>query len=406
MKLVKLSTAAAIAAGLATSASAVELTEAIKGVDVSGYIRYRMEDTELDGTNWTQANTVANWASEDHKYKIRVHGKIPVNDDVTANVLVGAGEATLDDLTGDANAGLNIMHAFFTYTGVENLTVMAGKQGIPSPWNDDEIGSGLVAMYNAGPVTFAGAAFANTNTGYNTLAVTGGTAAAGNDNGDDILAAAVIGSVEMVNFSAWYAAHENMFKSYTVSADASFDMVNVGFRHTNLTLNDFVANVGPLNTALADTRENELTKIYASADIDMFNVSAAYGKTGDQTGVVTSGLGLASGVAYDVDAATDFGFEQAYLGNLQDADAIVLGASATMDKVTVAVDYLNGEVNGAQNDAGADDYDVTELMPSVKYQMSDNFYVKALYSMMDTEMQVTGTESSSDFTRLEVKYTF
>jgi|GEM_PF-3765608 len=408
MKLVKLSVAAAMAAGLATSASAVELTEAIKGVDINGYVRYRMESVGGDAPRAATNN--------EHRYKIRVGATIPVNDDVNFKTTMGnfgayagnnyVGQGTSGTITNDlvyGNTNWGIIHAYFQYTGVENLVVQAGKQPMPTPFNDEEHGNGLVALYNAGPVTLAGGYFDSQNaasprTKYNIATERY------DDFGTNIMAVGVIGSVEMLNFSAWYADHEDTFNAYTVDVNADvLDMLNVGLRHTQLKTesDSALARANPV-TNLREDVKNQLTKLYASADIDMFNVRGAYVRTGTEGGFV----------AYDTAADTAFELEQLGIGNgLNEAKmtAYHLGAGATMCAFTAGIDYARATqkanvYNGLKGKSKS-----SEIMPSVTYQMSDNFYVKALYSRL-TDKYVTdkyeGKKDKRNLSRVEVKYSF
>jgi hypothetical protein len=381
MKLVKLSVAAAMAAGLATSASAVELTEAIKGVDISGYVRYRFDSAGGDTgrADLLQAET----ANNEHAYKVRVKAVVPVNDDVNFVGLMGNfdhganGTRTDDSFYGSTNWG--VIHAYFQYTGVENLVVQAGKQAMPTPWNDDEHGNGLVALYNVGPVTLAGGYFDSQNA-FNM----------NNDKGNNVAALGVIGSIEMIGFDVWYADHQETFDSYTVDVHGNImDIATVGVRHTVL---DFDDND---NFSFDGGDKQKLTKVYANASIEMIDLTAQYVRGG----------GNGSYVSYDTDAKTAFALEQAALGQdftAEDADAFHLGVAVNLGKITVGLDYVDGDYDDADNNDEKTDF--TEVVPSIKYQMSDNFYVKALYS--DYEVKVDGDKTDSTLARVEVKYSF
>jgi hypothetical protein len=143
MKLGKLSLAAIVAASALTSiAGASSLEEAIKGVTINGFVRYRYTDMTP--------------GDDSHQYKGVFKVGVPVNEVITLktkSVVVG----TLDGQGGDANPGYVLADVYGVYSGVEGLTLQAGKQGIPGPFTDaaDQRGTGLVALYNAGPVTLA-----------------------------------------------------------------------------------------------------------------------------------------------------------------------------------------------------------------------------------------------------------
>ena len=103
-KLGLLSVATAVAiAGLSTSAFAKPAEEAIKDVDVSGYVRYRFtNDAGTDNTGATAATKDTTSSSQGHKYKTVLKIKSKVNDSVTANIKL-AGENEVTDATGDAD---------------------------------------------------------------------------------------------------------------------------------------------------------------------------------------------------------------------------------------------------------------------------------------------------------------
>ena len=79
MKLVKMSLAAIVAAGaLSSVASATPLEEAIKNVDVSGFARYRYDNTT---TNYTGKNNVGQDESKgSHRFTSYVDFKAALDD--------------------------------------------------------------------------------------------------------------------------------------------------------------------------------------------------------------------------------------------------------------------------------------------------------------------------------------
>ena len=80
MKLVKLSLAAAVAAGaLAMSASAVPLEEAIKNVDLNGYARMRYTHDKKSYEN-DQGNYIKGENSSKWQFKSEVDFKAKVDD--------------------------------------------------------------------------------------------------------------------------------------------------------------------------------------------------------------------------------------------------------------------------------------------------------------------------------------
>ena len=90
-KIVKLSLVTAVALAGLTTVNAASLEEAIKGVDVSGLMRYRYDDTKVKDGKSKQLND----------YDIEVNVKIPVNDSVKAVLKIDmGGDYRADDAKG------------------------------------------------------------------------------------------------------------------------------------------------------------------------------------------------------------------------------------------------------------------------------------------------------------------
>ena len=173
MKFLKLSLAASVALGaLSTASFAQSLEEAIKGVDVSGYLRYRYTDDRLndDYTNW-------NFGAK-HQWKAQADLKTPVINNVAVNLGLLytqdnnvnhgkgngdskygdlAGESTLPDSSPNTGKGLgaggdnsfNVQTFYATITPDSTATVVTiGKQLINTPItaaSDGDRGTGIVA---------------------------------------------------------------------------------------------------------------------------------------------------------------------------------------------------------------------------------------------------------------------
>ncbi|WP_416872491.1 major outer membrane protein, partial [Helicobacter ganmani] len=84
MKFLKLSLAASVALGAFSTASfAQPLEDAIKGIDVSGYLRYRYNDDRYDANGFNK-DSVAN-SNATHRWKAVADFKAPVADNVAFN---------------------------------------------------------------------------------------------------------------------------------------------------------------------------------------------------------------------------------------------------------------------------------------------------------------------------------
>jgi hypothetical protein len=399
-KFAKLSLVAAVAvAGLSTSASAVALEEAIKGVDVSGYVRYRMTNTD-DNTATTNDNTL-------NEYKIWTNVKVPVNENVKANVgflvLGTTGDetsATLDDSMqdsegknygdGDSSVEVKVKNANFTYT-VGKTSVTVGKQSLAAtPVTNDAAGTGALALSTMGPVTLAAGYFVNSQAtilSSNNVEIAPGVELDLKDSGhaaDDIATVAAIASMGPVNAQAWYFKVEDVLDSLVFTqVDAKFGPASVMAQYAVSKTVDALGNL-----------DGSFTGMKASVDLGMAKVCAGYTTRGD--------LADAAPVTLEDDAAyIDAGEQTDNAEMTSGKDTMFLKASTTIGKIGLGAEYISSE----QEVANASDTEVTETILRASYAMSKNFNVSTYYSMMETDVAGTAT-ADSDQARLEVKYSF
>jgi len=189
MKLAKVSLAAVIALGTLSSVSmAKDLSEAIKGVDVSGYLRYRFNQNNQQNANYVKDNDVSgrqNSASgidrDQHEWKSVVDFKVPTSEQFSAVVGLEYNNITGTDGTDIAasNSAIGRGHmvannnqdgegfAVRKFYGVWNpngtkTTVQVGKMALATPATDggEDRGTGILALNSdLEYVTFAAAAF-------------------------------------------------------------------------------------------------------------------------------------------------------------------------------------------------------------------------------------------------------
>lgn len=174
MKFLKLSLAASVALGaLSTASFAQPLEEAIKGIDVSGYLRYRYNDDRYDNGNGS-----VNGSSANHQWRAVADFKTPVVNNIALNFGVwydnqnnvnhGKGNAT-SDFTGDGlgagsdgNFGVREFYATITPDSTAT-TIKIGKQLLDTPVTnayDGDRGTGILALNSDIPnLTLAAAAF-------------------------------------------------------------------------------------------------------------------------------------------------------------------------------------------------------------------------------------------------------
>ena len=383
-KLVKMSLVAAVAV---STLNAGALEEAIKGVNVSGAISIGFNNYDQ------QTGTATSVKHNETEYDFYIKATVPVNDNITYtasaendyNAQVGGYTITaarpIVNVSGvqEVERTLYLKESYFTYAN-GGVTVMAGKQGVKTPWTSSVRGSGLVGMYNAGPVTVAAAHFENV-----TLLPT-----------DSVSAAAVIGSFGGVNASLW-ALDTSAGDGYSINVNGKImDMVSYDVRHTTFEL-DSVAGVAQ--------DEFELSKIVLGAAVGPVNLTLGYGMTNDVN--IGTARSAGAGVALNKDngEAADLYMDQARLDDYNDAQAWVFGASTTMGAWTFGAVYLSAESDDVLGQiVPTVTADVTELNVNVKYAMSKNFSITGLYS--DYELDVTGTAADYTDQRMEVSLNY
>lgn len=180
MKFLKLSLAASVALGaLSTASFAQPLEEAIKGIDVSGYLRYRYTDDRVDNGNGDVGESSAN-----HQWRAVADFKTPVINNIALNFGVwyqtnqnvnhgkGTGAetpGTAEAFTGnglgsgsDGSFGVREFYATITPDSTAT-TIKIGKQLLDTPVTnayDGDRGTGILALNSDIPnLTLAAAAF-------------------------------------------------------------------------------------------------------------------------------------------------------------------------------------------------------------------------------------------------------
>ena len=168
MKFLKLSLAASVALGaLSTASFAQPLEEAIKGIDVSGYLRYRYTDDRYDNGNGSVSGSSAN-----HQWRAVADFKTPVVNNIALNFgvwyqtnqNVNHGKGTTVDInntptsipfagTGlgagsDGEFGVREFYATITPDSTAT-TIKIGKQELNTPVTnayDGDRGTGILAL--------------------------------------------------------------------------------------------------------------------------------------------------------------------------------------------------------------------------------------------------------------------
>jgi len=392
MKLAKLSLAALVAVGAFSVANATSLESAIKGVDVSGYVRYRY---------YNEDNNVAGAKTDRHRFTVPILFKVPVSDKVTAAVAMFAQE---NDYATDGRAGagtsqpysdssFNLSRMWFNYVDA-GWNVKLGRQLIATPYTEGGItgsyGDGLVAMYSpTSNLTVAAAGFVKSNQTVD--GAVGGLAL----NNENIYAAAAIGSFSGVNAQLW------AFKVTHVVKNAFFLQLSGSVAGLTLTgqgswtkLDDDAYTALNAAGVVNNDDTGAFYGIKAKYAMDNFNVCAGYTTTSKNNGIST----------LDADGGLIKAGKQIYYKttNARDTDVYFFTAGAGFGQWSVGAGYVGASsVNGTTLDGAS------EVYGQVGYKYNKHMGVSAYYSALDMDKvddSVAGGDNN-EF-RLEVKYSF
>lgn len=385
-KFAKISLAAAVAvAGLSSVASAKPLEEAIKGVDATGYVTYQYNDRKVTDGVSTQQNV----------YKAALTLTVPAADDVKLKVTGTTARAQLGG-DSDANAATSVSEANFTYTGVQNLTVIAGKQAMNTPWtegssviNNTQTGAGVLALYNAGFATLAAAHFTTNNTS---------TGNANVEANDISVVAAIVPVMDVATAQIWYA---------NIGADANGALLTEGADALVVSADANIMDVAKLTVAHAEldpdkntpVKKQELDKVILSGNAGPVALAAGYAKGGKNGSLV----------AFDDDASAGFkGWDVSANKTVPELKAYLLKAGIdVLPSVNLSVTHVN-----AKSGDSAVDGKWKETYGQITYKHNANLSAFVRYGTeKQTETFATVLSSSADDVkikkgRLEICYKF
>lgn len=330
-KIAKLSLVAAVAvAGLSTTSSAASLEEAIKGVDISGKVRYRMEDKKVvNGTD----------TAEDQDVNIDIKIKVPVTDNVTFIANANYDDDTQEGGSTASDSSGTLDQYYFQYANGP-VTTLLGTQNIPGRLTDAEQASGIVGLYNAGAFTVGAAAFYNSDVA-----------------SEAIYSVIGMGNVGPVSLLAQYVDVADTLDAYNVKADASFGPAKVGVEYSDKELE---------TGATKDDRST--LKAYVAAKAGIVSATLAYATTGK------NGSGSIDEAA---ETPAEFLLWQMGSAGVADLDAFAIDATVSItDKISLRAAYADGE-------HGTADTDINETLGQVNYKVAKNLNTYFRYSELE-----------------------
>ena len=406
MKLVKLSLAAAVAAGaLAMSASAVPLEEAIKDVDLNGYARMRYTHDHLK--NETNSNKGV-W-----EFKSEVDFKAKIDD----NFFGVVGVRFLDRDNGeslsssnsqyhgtqnpsDKDSDFDIAKAYLGYT-IGGTTIAVGRQGIGSFFTDDMYGDGVkITSTDIEGLTISGfwmdslendsdiSSIDSNGAWMNDIGRVGGKLTTDHN----LYGIGFMGSYDPVSFQLWYNALEDVAQLFAAELALNFDIsddFNLGVKG-QYAFSDFDGDYKDAGASDADFWA-------AEANAGFFGVDLAAGylkfepddkdklsfvSFEDQGSFISPGEEL-------LDYRTFSGKNHYWY--------VVAGYTIPDTGIRIGADYLDGKADGDN---------AYEVVGRISYKYNEKLSFKTWYSHYKIDDAAGGLDEKKDRIRFEAKYSF
>ncbi len=373
-KTIKLSLATALAAGIVSSACAsTDLTEALKGTSIKGYVDYKMTDeTKNDGDD----------REAFHDIDVRVQFDSKLNDNYSLTVRVDEEEdeddkADSKDTTGAKNSSAiqpEIDKVYFTYKN-SGTKVTAGLQTVVAKrLHDSAIGDGVIVSHKASDaLSIAGGYFYNSGLGT-----------------DEIAGVAISGDAGMVKYGLTYAsiidsdtdsgndgtAADNGAQVIDITADFDLKAVNLHAAYTTK------------SEDTTGTKDQDLIKLVVSGKAASMKYAVAYAMGGSDGADVS--------LDSDADAAVNLQLNEVASDAFgKDGTALyaMVGASLT-DTASLKLEYVTAD------DDSATKLDADEYMVTLSNKVTKKLKLSASYNSWDIN------NKSDSQTILRAKYSF
>lgn len=409
MKLVKLSLVAALAAGaLATSASAMPLEEAIKGVDVSGMtrIRYTAKNEKKDKAETTHGSK---W-----NFKTVMNVKTTIDDNFFNVVSIrynstDAGNAYENDKhekfssTADDKKNHKFeANQFFLGATFGNTTIQLGRQTIGAFFTDDMYGDGIKVLNTDVEGLVLAALFMDSLENDDDI----GSLDAGEVNeklvtDHNLYGVAAIGSYDPISFQLWYASLEDVTNLFALELAGDFavsDDVKLGLKG-QYAFSDFD---GKFKTGLKNSTtpvdDGSFWAIEASSEFFGVDFSAGYidfstkentyslNSFEDQGSFISPGEELLDYSLYN-------GKNRYYF--------ITAGYTIPDSGVRLGVDWVDGS-----NKYKGTKKDQSEVVARVDYKYNEKLSFQTWYSHVDKKVKGADNSDKTDTFRFQAKYSF
>lgn len=399
MKLTKMSLAAVVAlSALSTSGFAVDLSEAIKGVDISGSMRYRFRAETTENSGFNSSNDVS---QAYHMWRAIATIKTPVTDGFQGVISTRYDSRTETGSTSVPALGMvdnssngyskvskgdssltDVREVYGVYTPSGTKTsIMIGKMGLGTPVTDkdDDRGTGILVLNSdIKYVTLAAGAFDTWHIDY--LADAAGTIVGTDGVRKSLLAAAALVKYEDLTANFWYFNIDKIV--------SNLFLTELGYK---IAMVDLYANYADNELKQGDDavlgamrKGNYVYTLEAAATFKPVKLTVGY-----------QGSGKAHMVSLDDDVATFKRAGERWMnfsaggltpkGTKNELSAIYGKVFANVtETIGVGLDYAYAEfTKGPENNT----YKVkkSEFVPRATYKATKNLDLSAYYSYMVTK---------------------
>ena len=437
---------------LAISANAQSLEEAIKGVEVSGFLRYEYEDNRFKNQGFNSNNEKS--GDVEHTWHAEAEFKTPVQNNVALNLgiyydnsqNVNHGKGLYDDKGDliseslgyglgagkDGDFGVSTFNALITPDSTSTYITL-GKMRLDTPLNDsgEDRGTGVLVVNNDLPnISFVAGAFDSWALDDFKDDLPEGTSVA-----KPLYTLAALGNWELeigsVESQLWYFHIDDIIDSAffgQLGLYHTYFHINGQYVYTKTDNNDTAAGIiGALGVELENNKiqTSDFISIEAGVDFENLQIPLALNlgyitNTQDNFAVSLDDEGALQKVGavwFDNYDATGVNFSALYgaIDNNKKKDLDVFYASLSyglLENLSIGVDYINGKnkINNITTSVTTD-IDFYEVTPHLTWNYNENLEIFTYYAFLKTERSgyyiapETSKEDRNQF-KVEIVYNF
>ncbi len=375
----KLSLAAVIAMGTMSVASATPLTQAIKNVDLSGFMRIRFYNEDTSGLatyNRWRTNAVLIF-----KVPVSEQIKLVMRNSVQTNVYTNKSKLNPAGTTSTNVDDAIVNNLLFMQYSNNGFNAILGKIPVATSVTSADPatpghGAGAIATYTVNENLTVGAGFIDAlkNPGNNT-----GVAAL-NTFGNDIYAAVAVFNTEYVKGNAWYYHITNAVKNlFTISLDAT--------PVENLDVHADFATGKADNKLVAGANFKQKNYYNVSAKYSMDGACAKIGYTYTDKHNSPVELSVDAPIGAVITTANNYN-----IANKQDTSSIYGKVGYMVDAKTSV--YVAAQYQNAGKNSGNKDNDLTEVTLGGKYKYNKKLTFGAYYDIANWKSKASNPDNN------------